>query len=236
MLDNSIVELLQASRDVPIYLRSASNGTVMDIPMGHMDCLTVGCNGPAMSRLRYYGLMAVEAQRRDGCVSYLNFVYSPEDRFYAVHTEGSLARIMRLGGGHRKNVRGEDLTPDRADMWVRLYAEPGEPDNHINGRLNLYDALGIGEDDDEDDDDEHNSIMDFTFSLLPYVRGGYISPGAASFPDVEHAREVGRLQRLMPAVRGEKAGFMSMYGQKVFNVGSGEFVQLTPKMKDLVMS
>lgn len=180
MIDDSIIQLLEASKTVNIYMRNVEVDPADTVRQGHFDC---ACGTvPPMSGNRSYLTTKLRFTARDRCDFVVGFVWSPDDRSWRNAAAGTLERSILEGTGMWREwnathpVAQQILGGD--SIYVRLVETIDGELEHVNKRVAFNDVV----DEFVDGDPGHRINMiqmaTTTPALLPV--GSYVNPAAVS--------------------------------------------------------
>lgn len=138
MLDESLMQLMEASRTVPIYTRQEGERGVV-VNAGHYAC-GPECTVP-MATDRTYWTSVVKAEANDGCEAYAGVVWAQQDRAWREVMRGTLAYGIYRTRGLTETYGGETLEEREwldSEIYVRLTAEENADEaTHRNHKTTL---------------------------------------------------------------------------------------------------
>lgn len=215
MIDDSIIQLLEASKTVDIYVRNMDADPADVVRRGHFDCNCVAV--PPMSGNRSYLTTKMKFMARDGCGLVVGFVWSPDDQAWRNAAPHSLERrilertgmLWEMDATHpiAQQILGGD------SIYVRLVDYMDGELEHVNERVS-FDAV-VDEFSGGDPGHEIDAIQIATTTPGRLPVGSYLDPSAISMGQtlswLDGARLGARAYAATPnaARRLERAGLLA---------------------------
>lgn len=162
MLDESIMQLLEASKTVPVYTRE-NRAVAAEFDEGHFNC---HCPSAPLSAGRLLKTTVIEVGATDGCVATIGFVWSEEDAAW-LGPLSPLRHIIYESWEEELENFGDEWLDE--DFFVRITSNNEGEVVHSNRRVTLGALLGSFLDDD------HTIQTLGTVSSIAR-RGVYIAP------------------------------------------------------------
>ena len=207
MIDDSIIQLLEASKTVNIYMRNVEVDPADTVRQGHFDC---ACGTvPPMSGNRSYLTTKLKLMARDGCEAQIGFVWSPDDQAWTMVENDTLEyQILYTAGRFDAYIDPQHLL-NGDTVYVRLVNMDGVT-RHVNRRVSF---LTFAEEFTGDDPaHEVVRIQVATTSPAPLPVGVYIDPAYVSMTSLRTWMDTGRIDPRVYAATPTGAARMRRIG------------------------
>ena len=171
MIDDSIIQLLEASKTVNIFMRNVEAEPANTVRQGHFDCTCAAV--PPMSGNRSYLTTKLKLMARDGCEAQIGFVWSPDDQAWTMVENDTLEyQILRTAGRYDAYIDVQRLL-DGNGIYVRLVNVDGKT-KHVNKRVSFQTAIAQFTRNDPNHEIDRIRVATTPLGRLPV--GSYLDP------------------------------------------------------------
>lgn len=206
MIDNSIAQLLEASKTVNIFMRNVEVEPADTIRRGHFEC---DCTCPPMSGNRSYLTTKMRFIAHDGCEAQIGFVWSPDDQAWINAERDSLEYQILYTAGRFDSYIDPQYLRNGDTVYVRLVNMDGVT-RHVNRRVSFL--TFIEEFTGDDPAHEVVRIQVATTSPAPLPVGVYIDPAYVSMTSLRAWMDTGRIDPRVYAATPTGAARMRRMG------------------------